>query len=100
MALVYCDDPAQPYCFALTRDPERAEIELMVSDQVFTRLADLDLALHGNTLTAHLGAAVAQALDGTTHYTIHLQPTSEERQQLVQALEKIFEGKQGFRQLG
>lgn len=99
MAFVYCQDPAQRYSFSLTRYPERDEMELMVSDQVLTQVNDLDLSLGGSVLTARLDAGVADQLDGTGQYVIHLEASDEELQQLVLALEKIFEGKQGFKRV-
>ena len=96
MALVYCMDTGSNYCFSLTRFPGEEEIELMVQDQILTKVLDLRLTLQGSVLTASLGNKVASDLDGFDEYVISLEGLDEGRVNLIEALQRIFEGKQGF----
>lgn len=97
MALVYCMDRAANYCFSLTRFPDQDEIEVMVLDQVLTKVTDLELTLDGDVLTANLDPVTAGLLDGIQKYVINLEVSDDERRQLLEALKKIFEGKKGFK---
>jgi len=97
MALVYCIDIAADYCFSLTRLTDQDEIEVMVLDQVLIKVNDLNLTFREDVLTAHLDPSTANQLDGFEEYVVNLDVSDEERLQLIKALRKIFEGKQGFR---
>ena len=96
MASVYCVDATANYCFSLTRFPGNEEIALMVHDQLLTKVLDLRLTLRGNVLTAHVDHQVAADLDGFDEYVIRLEGSDANRAQLIEALQKIFEGKNGL----
>jgi hypothetical protein len=97
MALVYCVDEIQNYCFSLTRLPDQDEIEVMVRDQNNYRVKDLSVQLQGTILTANLDKEVAAQLDGYTTYVIQLtEVDGQDMLEIQQALRKIFEGKNGL----
>jgi len=96
MALVYCVDRTANQVFSLTRFPDQDEIELMVLDQLVTRVRDLEVTLDGQVLRADLPPEVARDLDGTRQYVVTLMATEVELQQVKDALAKIFEGKAGL----
>ncbi|WP_026686725.1 hypothetical protein [Azovibrio restrictus] len=97
MALVYCFDRERNYCFSLSRFPEEDEIEVMVLDQINHKVGDLSVKLRGSTLNVILDKSLAAHLDGHTSYTIGLLGIEgPERDNLCDALRKIFEGKHGL----
>lgn len=98
MALVYCFDKEQNYCFSLTRIPEEEEIEIMVLDQINRKVSDLSIELRGETLVVTLDKSVANQLDKHDSYTISLVGVEGPKGELLRdALRKIFEGKHGLR---
>jgi hypothetical protein len=99
MALVYCVDKKQRYCFSLTRFPNESSIAVMVLDQLNCRVDDLSVELRGNVLTARLEKSVAERLDGHSEYVVELEQGNQGLESLTAALVKIFEGKSGLRLL-
>jgi hypothetical protein len=98
MALIYCFDQDQNYCFSLSRFPDEDEIEVMVLDQVNRKVSDLSVILEGSILNILLDDKLAAQLDGHRSYTICLTGTDGSKMEnLRNALRKIFEGKQGLR---
>ncbi len=96
MALVYCVDKETHHCFSLTRFPGQEEIEVMVVDQINTKVLDLQVTLVGDCLQAILPAELARRLDGVERYIVHLDLPDHERAVLISSLKKIFEGKCGL----
>lgn len=96
MAYVYCRDVTTGYCFSLARFPNEDEIEVMVSDQLNTKVADICVRFNGNTIYVDLPAPVAERLDGKQKYEIKLVSIEGREQEIQSALRKIFEGKVGF----
>ena len=96
MALVYCFDKSQNYCFSLSRAPDSSEIEIMVCDQINCKVNDLDLILYRNFLKVNLSAVVAAKLDGHQMYKVEFELDDQEYDLIHQSLDKIFEGKKGF----
>ncbi len=97
MALVYCFDKEQNYCFSLTRSPDESEIEIMVLDQINRKVSDLSIELRGKSLVVALDKAVADSLDKHDSYTINLIDIEDSKGELLRdALRKIFEGKHGL----
>ncbi|AXF24570.1 hypothetical protein CUJ89_30340 [Burkholderia pyrrocinia] len=96
-ANLYCHDPEQDYCFALSRFPDDATIEVMVRDQINLRVKDLSVRLTDATIDVELEPAIAARLDGHTHYVIHLAPGQHDPVALRAALKEIFDGKSGYR---
>ena len=96
MALVYCFDKAKNYCFSLTRFPDSEEIEIMVLDQVNHRVDDLSVVLKSNSIEVSLIEETSKNLDGNASYSIAFDPSDMDINELGKALEKIFEGKNGF----
>ncbi|MQA38821.1 transcriptional repressor [Rugamonas aquatica] len=98
MALIYCFDQDQNYCFSLSRFPGENEIEVMVLDQVNRKVSDLSVVLEGSTLNIALDDELAAQLDGHGSYTICLIGIEARKlETLRDALRKIFEGKHGLR---
>ena len=95
MALVYCFDEEQNYCFSLNRFPNEGQIEVMVSDQINCKVDDLSVVLTTDEILVEVETDVSQKLDGTTHYRIQINGGSTS--ELRDALARIFEKKQGFR---
>jgi len=96
MAYVYCRDIKTGYCFSLSRFPGEEGIEIMVLDQVTTKVPDLSVIFTGNTISAELAPAVASQLDGQTRYEVHLDNIGNRMSDVRAALHKIFENKNGF----
>ncbi len=96
MALIYCFDESQNYCFSLTRRPESQEIEIMVVDQVNERVDTLAVDLYRNQIQANIPSEPAKKLDGHEKYTIEFQVGDLEFKNISAALEKIFDGKSGL----
>lgn len=96
MAYIYCHDPAQNYCFSLTRTVDSDDIEVMVVDQVVHRVDRLDVALHASGFKATFSTEVASLLDGHLEYVIEFLPGDWSRQTIEQALTAIFRGKDGL----
>lgn len=98
MALLYCFDQDQNYCFSLSRFPDEDEIEVMVLDQVNRKVNDLSVVLKGSTLDISLDDNLAAQLDGHSSYTIRLDGIEDHTMETLRdALRKIFEGKHGLR---
>ncbi|VWD42387.1 hypothetical protein [Burkholderia contaminans] len=95
-ANIYCHDAEQDYCFALSRFPDDALIEVMVRDQVNARVKDLSVRLTDATIDVEIEPALAARLDGQTRYEIHLAPGQYDPVTLRAALKEIFVGKNGF----
>jgi hypothetical protein len=96
LASVYCHDPKRNYCFSLSRHPDSSEIEVMVVDQVFQRVRELEVVLSPKGFRARLSAEVAAKLDGEAEYKVeflgkNLQPFSIE-----EAMQAVFRGKPGL----
>lgn len=97
MALVYCVDKASGHCFSLTRFPDQEEIELMVVDQIISKVTDLDITLNGRCLIATLPPDLSRRLDGIEQYCVHLDLPDHEFPVLTESLAKIFDGKSGLK---
>lgn len=98
MALIYCFDQDQNYCFSLSRFPDEDEIEVMVLDQVNRKVSDLSVVLVDSTLKISLDDKLAAQLDGHSGYTIRLIGIDGYKMETLRdALRKIFEGKNGLR---
>lgn len=95
-ANIYCHDAEQDYCFALSRFPDDALIEVMVRDQITVRVKDLSVRLTDDTIDVELEPALAARLDGQTRYVIHLAPGQYDPATLRAALTEIFVGKNGY----
>ncbi|QVN20105.1 hypothetical protein [Burkholderia pyrrocinia] len=96
-ANIYCHDAEQDYCFALSRFPDDALIEVMVRDQINMRVKDLSVRLTDDTIDVELEPGIATRLDGQTRYVIHLAPGQYDPVALRAALKEIFVGKSGYR---
>lgn len=96
-ANIYCHDAEQDYCFALSRFPDDALIEVMVRDQISFRVKDLSVRLTDDSIDVELEPAVAARLDGQTRYVIRLAPGQYDPVALRAALKEIFVGKNGYR---
>lgn len=96
-ANIYCHDAEQDYCFALSRFPDDALIEVMVRDQINMRVKDLSVRLTDDTIDVEIEPGIAARLDGQTRYVIHLAPGQYDPVALRAALKEIFVGKSGYR---
>lgn len=96
MALMYCFDSAQNYCFSLTREPNSDEIEVMVVDQVNQKTDTVTIQLHRDYLRAIINPSLAKQLDGHEEYVIEFTANEQEHENLRLSLKKIFEGKNGL----
>ncbi len=96
-ANIYCHDAEQDYCFALSRFPDDARIEVMVRDQLNVRVKDLSVCLTDDTIDVEIEPGIAARLDGQTLYVIHLAPGQYDPGTLRAALKEIFVGKSGYR---
>ncbi len=96
-ANIYCHDAEQDYCFALSRFPDDARIEVMVRDQLNVRVKDLSVCLTDDTIDVEIEPGIAARLDGQTRYVIHLAPGQYDPGTLRAALKEIFVGKSGYR---
>ncbi|VBB15789.1 hypothetical protein [Burkholderia stabilis] len=99
-ANIYCHDAEQDYCFALSRFPDDALIEVMVRDQITWRVKDLSVRVTDDTIDVEIEPGIAARLDGHTHYVIHLAPGQHDPVALRAALTEIFDGKSGYRDDG
>ncbi|MFJ2986817.1 transcriptional repressor [Collimonas sp. NPDC087041] len=97
MAYLYCFDKQKNYCFSLSRFPSEEEIEIMVSDQINHKVTDLSVELRGGTISVCFDRITATKLDGEMNYQIHIQDFDDRKTVILAALQKIFEGKTGFR---
>jgi hypothetical protein len=97
MAILYCFDKANNYCFSLTRFPDSEEIEVMVLDQINYPVNDLSVVLNPESIEVLLNKEDANNLDGTSAYTISFDPRAVDIIEMAKALEKIFDSKQGFK---
>ncbi len=96
-ANIYCHDAEQDYCFALSRFPDDALIEVMVRDQLNVRVKDLSVRLTDDMIDVEIEPGIAARLDGQTRYVIHLAPGQHDPVTLRAALKEIFVGKSGYR---
>jgi hypothetical protein len=80
----------------LSRFPNEDEIEVMISDQLNTKVADVRVRFNGNTIYVELPAPVVEQLDGKQKYEIKLVSIGGREQEIESALRKIFEGKVGI----
>lgn len=98
MALLYCIDKEQNYCFSLSRFPDEEKIEVMILDQVNCKVDDLSVKLRGSMLNVSIDESLAAQLDGHRTYSINLFGADGVKvEDLRDALHKIFEGKHGLR---
>ncbi len=101
MAYLYCSDVQSGYCFSLSRFPDDASIEIMVVDQRTYKVDDLDsVRFTGHSIHVVIDARTAGHLDNATRYDITLVPGEYDADAIRAALEKIFEGKAGYRAHG
>ena len=97
MALLYCIDKEQNYCFSLSRFSDEDKIEVMVLDQVNSKVDDLSVKLRGSMLSVSIDESLAAQLDGHRTYSINLiGADGVKAEDLRDALHKIFEGKHGL----
>ncbi|MFM2450673.1 MAG: hypothetical protein RIS44_3123 [Pseudomonadota bacterium] len=96
LSFVYAYDEDQKYCVSLGRFPDSEVIELMVSDQLTVKVAQLAVTLTARSLIVELPPAVAAALDGNVRYEIEFVNAAEVAAQLPAALQAVFKGKQGL----
>ncbi|WP_372177740.1 hypothetical protein ACCQ23_00670 [Xanthomonas axonopodis pv. phyllanthi] len=97
MALVYCADKQSGHCFSLTRFPDEDAIEVMVIDQVNSKVLDLDVTLDGRCLLAQIPPDLSRKIGGIEQYIVHLDLPDDELPVLVSALQQIFSGKSGLK---
>ena len=96
VAFVYCYDAERQYCVSLARQPGWDFIELMVQDQLNTRVRSLAVRLVGSLLYVTASPDTAAELDGNQLYQIEIINNQEVCSQLVASLQVIFLGKEGL----
>jgi hypothetical protein len=96
MASVYCFDPNRSYCFSLTRQIGSDEIEVMVVDQIFRRVNQLNVILSPTGLRATLDPEIASKLDGHVEYEVEFLGQNLEPHTVEEAARAVFRGKSGL----
>jgi len=91
LAYVYCVDKSG-YCLSLARCLDEELVEVMVLDQRNHKTREIEVDLSNRELRVNLSRAAAAALDGITQYSVPLNASDKELQDLDAALTVIFEG--------